>query len=628
MALLRPWTSLLRLFHMARHLEFSQITSRLWRLLKRIALAVRPQHYHRRYHRPVSVTVSPNLRAFVQVSQAFSSLRYSPQWLTEAAGGRFTFLNQTRELNLEQPDFWSPAATPDLWQLNLHCFDYAPSFAYRARELLTEDSEQARRLTESVAGLVLDWIEINELGRNRWAWDSYAISSRSLNWMITYAVFAEGPPQVRSWLPAGFCPALARSLAAQLRYLADNLEYDVLGNHLLRNAVALLYGAQFFEGQMARQWRQQGEKVLRVQVAEQILADGAHYELSPMYHCLVLQDILTLAILLGSEQTEQGRPPLLRTVVCRMLGFLEAVSHPDGELPLFNDSVFGIAPPIAELRQVAEQVVDDLEPAVPSPEQMLAASGYWPARSGEDLLIADCGPLADPRCAGHSHCDMLSFELSVDGQRFVVDSGVYQYAPGMMRDYSRSTAAHNTLMVDGHEQTEMWGSFRTGRRARIIFADVSDDGHQQRLTGLIESYDQYFRHERTFVVQADSWLIWDQTDSPAGQQAQSFLHLHPEVELTAVDETTFRLHRGDTQLWLYCMSADRVEVGEGWYCPEFYRRQKIPVLCLQRSVQPPGTAFGYLICQSEVADMQVTQAADHYVISWAKHQAEIAKMRR
>ncbi len=608
---------------MAGHLELPQITSRLWRLAKRRTLALRPQHYHRHYHRPLPVTVSADLDAFVKVSETFASRRHSDHWLQDAAAGRFTFLNQTRELDLGGPDFWHPAETADLWELNLHYFDYAPCLAHRALGLLTEDPRQARVLTELLAGLVLDWMEKNKLGCNWRAWDSYAISSRSLNWMITYALLAQGPPQLRSWLPGGFGEAMSTSLAAQLRFLADNLEYDLRGNHLLHNAIALLCGSQFFQGRVARQWRQRGRKVLNSQLDEQILADGAHYELSPMYHCLVLQDVLTLAIVCGPNFAR----PLLTTPLAipasRMLSFLEAISHPDGEIPLFNDSVLGVAPPISELRKIATQTFHHLEPTVPSAKQMVAASGYWPVRSDTDLLIADCGPPADARCAGHSHCDMLSFELSVGGQRIVVDSGVYEYTPGQMRDYCRSTAAHNTIVVDEHEQSELWDSFRIGRRARVLSCDVGDDPQPRSLTGLIENYDGYFRHQRTFVVQPGNWLVWDQISSPRARQAYSVIHLHPEVELTPADGFTFQLQRGDTQLWLYCLGADSVEVVEGWYCPEFYRRQRTQVLCLHRSLESSGGAWGYLICRSQSTDVELAHTPTMSVVSWGKSKIEI-----
>ena len=80
---------------MAGHLELPQITSRLWRLAKRRTLALRPQHYHGHYHRPLPVTVSADLGAFAEVSEAFASLRYSDHWLQDAAAGRFTFLNKS-----------------------------------------------------------------------------------------------------------------------------------------------------------------------------------------------------------------------------------------------------------------------------------------------------------------------------------------------------------------------------------------------------------------------------------------------------------------------------------------------------------------------------------------------------
>ena len=112
-------------------------------------------------------------------------------------------------------------------------------------------------------------------------------------------------------------------------------------------------------------------------------------------------------------------------------------------------------------------------------------SGFFPkagtrvlrAPGSESCLIFDCGPLGPDYQPGHGHCDVLSYELSLHGQRVVVDTGVSTYEPCAERLYERSTAAHNTLRVDGEEQAEVWASFRVGRRPQ-----GRDDSKQAKLT--------------------------------------------------------------------------------------------------------------------------------------------------
>ena len=96
------------------------------------------------------------------------------------------------------------------------------------------------------------------------------------------------------------------------------------------------------------------------------------------------------------------------------------------------------------------------------------ASGYFVIRNLDDMLVVDCGEVGPDYQPGHAHCDTLSFELASDGRTIIVDSGVYDYEDSEMRRYVRSTRAHNTAMVDGCEQSEIWGAFRVARRARPI----------------------------------------------------------------------------------------------------------------------------------------------------------------
>jgi len=89
---------------------------------------------------------------------------------------------------------------------------------------------------------------------------------------------------------------------------------------------------------------------------------------------------------------------------------------------------------------------------------------------------------------GHAHCDTLSYELVLDGRRIVIDTGVHDYEPGARRYRSRSTASHNTVMVDGAEQSEIWGVFRVARRARAIEASLLQEHGTISFSGAHDGY--------------------------------------------------------------------------------------------------------------------------------------------
>ena len=65
--------------------------------------------------------------------------------------------------------------------------------------------------------------------------------------------------------------------------------------------------------------------------------------------------------------------------------------------------------------------------------------------------------------------------MHVDGEPLLIDTGTSTYAAGAVRDRERSTAAHNTLEVDGRDSTEVWGAFRAGRRARVLGVSARAD---------------------------------------------------------------------------------------------------------------------------------------------------------
>ena len=132
------------------------------------------------------------------------------------------------------------------------------------------------------------------------------------------------------------------------------------------------------------------------------------------------------------------------------------MTHPDGDIALFNDSWIGEAPPAGQVPA-----------SVPSLEtSRLPDTGYVRIGRGGDAVVLDCGPCGPDDNPGHAHADFLSIEASIGGKRFAVDTGVPTYTAGPDRDASRSARAHNGPRLEGVEPIEFWKSFRVGRRGR------------------------------------------------------------------------------------------------------------------------------------------------------------------
>src|SRR5439155_1766116 len=132
---------------------------------------------------------------------------------------------------------------------------------------------------------------------------------------------------------------------------------------------------------------------------------------------------------------------------------------------------------------------------------------------GRGILLVDIGRACPDELPAHAHADCFSFEMSLDGHRMVVDSGVGEYTAGPWRDYYRSTRAHNTIVLDEEEQIECWGSFRVARRAGVHDRVVIEE---ENLSGVGAWHDGYARLAdpakvgRVLVALGDrAWLIVD-----------------------------------------------------------------------------------------------------------------------
>jgi hypothetical protein len=314
-----------------------------------------------------------------------------------------------------------------------------PDGALRAFSLNYGDDvlEAARAGDVALARSLIDgWLE-HSPARPGVPWHPYVASTRIANWVAAVSL----EPSLAS-------PRLGESLRRQLVYLGRNVEDDILGNHVIRNAKALVLGGLAVGDE---DFAARGQRLLLRELPEQILADGGHYERSPAYHRLVLRDLLELRPFAPVESEIE-----------RMRMFAASSARPDGAPTLFNDGGLDIAP------------VLELPPPLPG-LSVHRETGYVFLRAGRCWLAFDCGPPAPDFLPAHAHADALSFQLWVDGRPIVVDPGTSTYEPSPTRAYERGTEAHSTIAVDG-DQFQIWGSFRSGPlpRVRLVRADARE----------------------------------------------------------------------------------------------------------------------------------------------------------
>jgi uncharacterized heparinase superfamily protein len=441
-------------------------------------------------------------------------------------------------LNLEK-DFpraidWAPPDMPRLWVYELSYFADLPRSAVDAGR-------------EWMSGIVDSWIDANPPGTPVTR-DPYPISLRVVNW-IKWMLLLEnaggdglpgggssaGAPEAASPGPGAAGGRVLDSLASQLRLLERRVEFDIGANHVMANAVALTAGGLFFGGEEGDRWANMGFALFFRELEEQVGGDGGHYERTPTYHAVVLEQLLDVLNLWdvfpeGVPREWRGARPRLKGKALAMLEWLDAMTHPDGDPAFFNDTTLGAAATRDDLFDYAERL--ELAPARTTFRSVhrLNATGFLRLTSedGRTVVLFDAGAPQPRYQPGHAHSESLSFELSRDGRRIFVNSGVSTYEPGSERLRQRQTAAHNTVRIDEEEQSELWASHRCGRRARVSQAGERDGWAYAEHTGY-RFLPGRPRHHRKMRVTDGSVEIIDDIAGEREHLLEWFFHIHPDV---------------------------------------------------------------------------------------------------
>ncbi len=507
-----------------RSMKPSQVYYRLRKMLKqRVSLGVQP------------APMPAQTRSVSSVAE----LDFDPVFLCrfsadELLAGKVTFL-------YEQEDFcwngvWEIPERSALWNFNLHYFE----FLFPLAKAYKDTGEE--KYLEEVKNSILGWIAGNPQSAGGPGWSAYTIALRTVNWLSCLTALNGALEE-----DAPFYRQFAASVYEQYCFLACHLEKDLLANHYFEDLKALIICALYFgdEGMLSA-----ALKEFKEQCREQVLPDGMHFELSPMYHKIILEDVLRVAEALrgagrGDAEIENYIQPMLDVAY----SFEEGLDR----IPLFNDGGDNVAKSLSALMLAAENHFG-IQPVY---KAQLPDSGYYIFKQGDWKLIVDAGQPGPAYIPGHAHCDALSFELFKDGKPVLVNCGTYAYQCEQ-RPFFRSTPAHNTVMCESAEQSQCWGVFRMGKRCRVRVISSSDRAVK------VEMIDQNKKHViREFILENDSLTIKDN----ASCNLTEWIHCAVSWEK---EEDGIRLADG---MLLTVDSA--LEVCEHPYACEYGRQQKI-----------------------------------------------------
>ena len=393
----------------------------------------------------------------------------------------FTFLNLRHEFS-----DWNFTGNGMLWAYNQNYFDWI-----NQKEIYQEEACQ--------------WIDkfITELPENKVGLAPYPIALRCINWVKFFCTHPETATKPR-----------LDSLWSQYKLLERELEFHLLGNHLLEDAFSLTIGGYYF---CDKRMKRKGTRLLLHELKEQILPDGAHYEQSPMYHCILLDRLLDTYNITACGE--------LIPFAQRMLGHLDSICYSDDTWPFFNDAAHGIAPMPRDIKDYAQRLGINWQ-ALP-----LKECGYRKMISERMEAFVDIGNIMATYQPGHSHADSLTFELHIDGKPFIVDTGISTYDKNERRQYERSTAAHNTVTSQYQNSSEVWGGFRVGKRCKV---KCTKDEVQ-----CIEAEHDGFGsvHRRKFTINDNQFLISDFCEA---ERCMAHLHFAPATGEFFIDGNIIR----------------------------------------------------------------------------------------
>jgi len=412
---------------------------------------------------------------------------------TSYTSNTFTFLNQA--ITFSDGIDWDYMDNGKLWAYNLNYFDFL------------NQSNLEKEIGEALIFLFID--QIRDLKN---ANEPYPTSLRGINWVKFLSVH-----EIEK-------KSFDRYLYSQYRILLDQIEYHLLGNHLLENGFSLIFGGYYFKGS---ELYQKGKELVSIELREQILNDGAHFELSPMYHKIILQRLLdTYNLVKNNKDVYQDAifEKLLRDTGKKMLSWLESITFSNGTTPRVNDSTEGISSESSELFDYAKRLGFEWELAE------LSDSGYRLFKGAAVELFVDYGKIGPSYIPGHAHSDTFSFILNYKGSPVIVDPGISTYNIGYRRQRERSTSSHNTVRYGKVDQSEVWGGFRVGRRAKAVITNESADS----IKGYHCGYKRFgIYHQRVFNFNQTSITIEDNmvAKNQLLGKSSAYFHFHPGIEV-------------------------------------------------------------------------------------------------
>ena len=516
------WNKLIIIFNTVRYLKFIQIFYQLWYRVKKIF----PFHifFSAKYH---------NIHELVWEDKIYNLNTYVGSEI-------FSFINLTHDFK-EEID-WNFSKNKKLWTYNLNYFDFL---------------NQASISKEEGEALINSFVENYDTLKD--GKESYPTSLRIINFV---KFISKHHIKKRSFLNV---------IKKDTKRLSDNLEYHLLANHLLENGFALWFAAHLFHDQKLLL---KSKDILTKQLNEQVLKDGAHFELSPMYHQLMLYRVLDCINLSESNNFADIKTIyFFRDIASKMTSWLKQITFECGTIPLFNDAANEINPTSKSLFNYSKEL------RIQVANISLKESGYRKLKGEKYELIVDVGEVGPSYQPGHAHADTFNFELYVKNQPILVDSGTSTYNISVARSEERSTKAHNTVTVNDKNSSQVWSGFRVANRAHVTSLFEKNNILKATHSG----YKNYgVLHQRTWEYSINEIIIKDKL---IGKEVigKAYFHFHPSANILK-KENGFLINQN---IHIFFNLFHKFRLVETTYSPQFnvYHKNKTLEISFKNSLK-------------------------------------------
>ena len=508
-----------------------------------------------------------------------------------------------------------------VWEPNRHHHLVILGRAYRASGNM--------KYAEAVREQLRSWLDQNPFGLGMNWRSPLELAIRLINWVWAFDLIRDS-----AVVSGGFRDQVLHSVHLHLWDITRKFSRgSSANNHLIGEAAGVHIACCYFPSlPEAARWRQKSHDILCQQALAQTSDDGGNKELALGYHFFVLQFLL-FAGLVG-RWSGKDFPSAYWRIIEKMVDFLACLAQGGNTLPLYGDcddgyvlnlgngphdhaallavgaalfnrpdfKVLANALPeplywllgkdgVANYGQLTPTTADHISSkALPGSGLYLLQTGH-PEGENRISAIVDCGDLGYKSIAAHGHADALSLTLRIAGHAVLIDPGTYDYFSfPTWRNYFRSTRAHNTVEIDGQDQSIMQGPFLWGKKAiaRCLAWEPSPTGGK-----LIAEHDGYTRlidpatHRRTVTLDGEKGIlgITDEILSTTSHAIRIFFHFAPDCILEEIEQNKYVISVSNQKIRLClapALSAKLLHGREapvaGWFSPGYHTRIPSPTL--------------------------------------------------